>query len=587
MEVGEHEQLISAIIRRTRRQLNLTQTQLGGTEYSKSYVSALERGKLIPSHRALQFFAAQLALPEDYLTKLVEQAEHEQSLTMSPASLHENESYLASEEGHMLDVLLEHSYRYSTQALHELPSFALEQLTTTTSSRRAGYAFLLGMSAQKKGEYATAVRSLEYALALAPRQQQPAILDALGYTCFLQNAPAIALHYHLRAHRLLEGEDRDEIPSSLLLNVALHCGNDYQSLGAYRQASAMYEEARAHLTAEQDMQTAANLYLGLGYCLYGLVCQHMHPASAQEQSLSGEEREQLFQRAITLLLQSQSIFQVSGDSRGESSTRLTLALVELDLSVEQHRRMGQQTHSAKMLLEARSASLLDDVEAQCHQVLLRYQEEALATNTALNAQGHLVYMALASLVRVHIQRSILARVKSQEETALRERILATSLCQEALANVGMPAFPPERISQLLAIRTAPFISRDPTLPCMPDVQVDRHKEANAPRGWVELYLAGGEVAEELGRATVNQSFAHDCYARADTFYHIALEQACAVVAQHEQDSGYAIHCYQRCIALLRERVSVCAGSEEQTVRTTLDLLEHELSYLPGLLVSPV
>ena len=579
MEVSEHEQSVSAIIRRLRRQRNLTQTELGGTEYSKSYVSALERGKLIPSHRALQFFTAQLSLPDDYLTVLAEQAQRGQHLVVS-GSLNGDEPYPLDEEWHVLDTLLEHSYYYSGQALRKLPSFPLEQFTIATSSRQASYAFLVGMSARQKGEYDTAIRALEYALALAPPRRQPAILDALGYTYALQDAPAIALHYHLRAHRLLEGEERDEIPASLRLSIALHCGNDCQSLGAYRQASAMYEEARSHLTAAQDMQTAANLYLGLGYCLYGLLCQQARPASSQQQLLSGEEREQAFQRAISLLLQSRSIFQASGDSRGESNTRLTLALVELDLSVEQRRRMNQEADSTNSLLEARFASLLDDVEAQCRQALLRWQEEATSTS-----QVYPVYMALASLVRVHIQRAILARLKKQGETALRERILASSLCQEALEMVGTPAFPPERITQLLAINTAPFASRDPTLPRLPDVEIDRHPGTYNPLERVELYLAAGEMAEELGRAALNRDFAHDCHARSDAFYQTALAQAFAVITQRKQDSGYLIRCYQRCIALLRERISAYTESEEQTASTMLDLLEHELSCLPDLLVS--
>jgi len=579
MEVDTHEQSISAIIRRLRRQQNLTQTELGGTEYSKSYVSALERGKLVPSHRALQFFTAQLSLPDDYLTTLAEQAEHVVSGEHLP-SLNGIESSFAREEWRVLDTLLEHSHLYSGQALRELPPFAPEQFTTATSSRQASYAFLQGMSARQKGEYDTAIRSLEYALALAPLQRQPAILDALGDTYTLQDAPAIALHYHLRAYRLLEGMERDEMPASLRLSIALHCGNDYQSLGAYWQASAMYEEARSHLTAEQDMQTAANLYLGLGYCLYGLICQQARPTSSHQQPLSGEEREQVFQRAISLLLQSRSIFQASGDSRGESNTRLTLALVELDLSVEQRRHMSQEADSTNSLLEARFASLLDDVEAQCRQVLLRWQEDATPTS-----QVYAVYMALASRARVHIQRAMLARIKKQEETALRERILASSLCQEVLEMVGMPAFPAQRITQLLVIHTAPFVSRDPTLPRVPDIEAARHEGTGNPLERVELYLAAGEVAEELGRAALNRDFACDCYTRADAFFQTALAQAFAVVIQRKQDSGYLIRCYQRCIALLRERVSVSTENEEQTACTMLELLEHELSRLPDLLVS--
>ena len=57
--LGEH-------IRQLRRQHHLTQTGLGGTRYSKSYVSAVERGSIPASQSALRFFAEQLNKPADY-----------------------------------------------------------------------------------------------------------------------------------------------------------------------------------------------------------------------------------------------------------------------------------------------------------------------------------------------------------------------------------------------------------------------------------------------------------------------------------------------------------------------------------------
>src|SRR6266571_3544517 len=60
MTVVGREQFIGESIRQLRRQRNLTQSELGGERYSKSYVSALERDKITPSFQALQFFAEQL-----------------------------------------------------------------------------------------------------------------------------------------------------------------------------------------------------------------------------------------------------------------------------------------------------------------------------------------------------------------------------------------------------------------------------------------------------------------------------------------------------------------------------------------------
>jgi hypothetical protein len=346
----------------------------------------------------------------------------------------------------------------------------------------------------------------------------------------------------------------------------------------------MYEEARALLTAEHDMQTAATLYLGLGYCLYGLVCYRALPAQAQQKHVLEQEREQLLQRSIGLLVQSRSVAQMSGDHWGAITAQLTLMLVELGLSAELRRRISHGPVSTGELLAARCASLLDDVEEQCRQVLLRQQDETIAPGVTPDQRRSAVDVALASLVRVHIQRARLARLINQAETALRERMLASSLCQEALANVGNPALPSERISQLLALHSNPRISRDPSLPRMPALQVDPPASAGNPFGRVELYLAAAEVAEELGRAAVNQNYAYDCFSRADAFYLAALEQALPVVTGRVQDAGYLIRCYLRCVASIEERARADTEREEAIASTLLNLLKTHLAQLPSLLI---
>ncbi len=57
MTSSEYEQHIGENIRRARRERNLPQTQLGGECYSKSYICAIERTKILPTQHALQFFA--------------------------------------------------------------------------------------------------------------------------------------------------------------------------------------------------------------------------------------------------------------------------------------------------------------------------------------------------------------------------------------------------------------------------------------------------------------------------------------------------------------------------------------------------
>ena len=76
------QQPIGDFIRQIRRQHNLTQSELGGTRFSKSYVSAVERNKIASSPEALRFFAEQLDQPDDYFTSLVQQVDHMRQLSM-------------------------------------------------------------------------------------------------------------------------------------------------------------------------------------------------------------------------------------------------------------------------------------------------------------------------------------------------------------------------------------------------------------------------------------------------------------------------------------------------------------------------
>src|SRR6266516_5536655 len=103
------EQHVGEIIRQTRLQRNLTQSELGGLHYSKSYVSAVERNKISPSTEALQFFAQQLDQPDDYFTAFSQQAVSLKQLAILQGSSQRDElsQALEDEELTFLDIMLD------------------------------------------------------------------------------------------------------------------------------------------------------------------------------------------------------------------------------------------------------------------------------------------------------------------------------------------------------------------------------------------------------------------------------------------------------------------------------------------------
>src|SRR5215467_14899974 len=60
------EMTIAERVRSARIAANKTQQQLAGDTYSKSYISAVERGKMTPSVQALGVLAERLGLPMSY-----------------------------------------------------------------------------------------------------------------------------------------------------------------------------------------------------------------------------------------------------------------------------------------------------------------------------------------------------------------------------------------------------------------------------------------------------------------------------------------------------------------------------------------
>jgi hypothetical protein len=97
----------------------------------------------------------------------------------------------------------------------------------------------------------------------------------------------------------------------------------------------------------------------------------------------------------------------------------------------------------------------------------------------------------------------------------------------------------------LSLRTDASSFTPPTLPRLLNLEGASRNVLHNPISQVEVYFAAGEVAEELGRAAVEHSFARDCYMQANTFFLSALNSAGSVVTQGERDPGYMVRCHQR------------------------------------------
>jgi tetratricopeptide (TPR) repeat protein len=655
---------IGEIIRLVRQLRNMTQRELAGDRFSKSYVSAVERNRIAPSPRALRFFAQRLGQPNGNFAALLQQPDVAQAVSVldtrdgggrrqadaPTASLHPAPHPFARTRDDtitLLQTLLEQSAFASFSPDHHLPTISPEALASLPHHLQARYYFLLGLHAKEQHNLTVALNAFESALALAPAHQQAAILDEMGSCSFQLRSYHTALGYHLHARHILsvgtggEGDFASVRTSSrtsapLLLAVELHCGEACRALGAYQQALSHYESARQELSAQHDLSTAGKLYSGLGYCTFASIYPATMPfaSSALSTNISPEEIEHEFQRALSFYLQSRSFYQVSGDRLEEAFIRLMIASILLDLSTRQRRRMissinkefpttadakevkgyPQGTPLQQASLRGSTVDctrLLDDAAEQCQQVLLGWQDQLEHPSHPVDAkefpttadagllkdasQARLprapqaslrvpmataeldtqLYVALACLVRVSIQRAILARLEgSSLDVAYRQRAFAAYLCQQVLDTLANPSLPTALIQQAVTTSADTLAYRSPSLPRLIEIVPDvSDSSPRSPLSLIEVYIAMGEVAEELGRVAPVSSYAHDCYTQANQSFQAALSLAHSIQVKGERDPGYLARLYQHYIALLEERAVASLALAEETTKALLGVLK--------------
>ena len=579
---------IGETLRQMRRQLSLTQTQLGADHFSKSYISAVERDKIVPSYEALHFFAEQLGQQRNYFENLLAQNETSKPIaTGSDAQLYtSNEQRVQEKMLPLLDFLLEGNEFYSLPLPSDFTPLASDIAANLSSDIQGRYAFLLGLIAQQKEDFPTSLQLLEQALVLAPGKYRPAILDALGTNYYYVQSYYVAIDYHGRALALLKeladaGVEKDELAAliALRLKVEFHCGNDYHALGAHQQAREHFEQARLHLRSAHDIQTAAQLYLKLGYCTYADV--YHRTAFTYTTNAAVDEIEREFQRAIGYFVQSRTLSQVSSDRFGEARARLSQAMVLLDVSTRRRQVAQQKANTTGKTSVVNCASLLDEAEEQCRQILLGWEPDSTYPVAELEI---ILYTALAYLVRVAAQRAAIAHLNGYEDTAGRERSVATFLCQEVVDTLAKPTFPWVLIHDVATFKEGSIVSRTQALPRIPDIVLHSNVSLRHDVTRSIVLFALGEVAEVLGHAATQVEYAEACYERANQSFQAALDAYRLVVPMHEQDRSYLYRVYQHCIDMLEERKQVSPAMAEKTDQILLQFLKDALqtSYISTL-----
>jgi tetratricopeptide (TPR) repeat protein len=245
-------------IREVRTKLGLTQAQLAAPEFSISYISAIERGKIRPSLKALSILARRLDVPLTFL------------LEGSPAGAAEARAvgYSPADSGpdQRIDVdLLQASVLIQQQAYIEAEELLVPiQPDRITTDQVYRLYLMRGQVHLGAGEFQEAVVDLRAAVTQGEGLNDVEYIERarnlLGKAYFSLYNYTLAVENHLRSNAAIEqGQINDPIFS---LEVYSNLANDYFRLGDLERAITFYNRALTTLDGmDRDSKSFAQKYM--------------------------------------------------------------------------------------------------------------------------------------------------------------------------------------------------------------------------------------------------------------------------------------------------------------------------------------
>lgn len=258
-------EIIAQRLRIARIAAGLTQQELAGNEFSKSYISALERGKMIPSIQALDRLARRLGVTIGFLL----------GETIPPPTLSEQERAVREKAatlqlGHAEALLRQDQPHAAWEVLGAEPTDLLSM------QQRVTWYWLAGWALRLIGRPEEAVHFLKRGLNLAepllhqgPDDQQEQLRQLVEWLhCFLamalcaQDQMYLALLEYRRGLDAIGEQRITDLEFKFLVYKGL--GSMYLTLGRYSEAITYYKRAVKQAVDLNDLLQLASAYWGLG-----------------------------------------------------------------------------------------------------------------------------------------------------------------------------------------------------------------------------------------------------------------------------------------------------------------------------------
>lgn len=259
--------IIGARLRKARKAKGLTQEQAATPQFTKGYVSALERGAVRPSLKALEYFASRLALPLSYFISGIEiNAGQEEGLLPEPdiEALQEDLDYQYNYARMMIRNQDPENIEQALKAIEAAERSAAPYIAGLPPRLRYRPHFLRGLAFMRRSEMRRALPEMERALCEAEGDEIAAatVRNMFGVAHYLLQQPSTALHFHLRClYAVQSGAVKD---LSLKLSILHNLANDYWALNDVSKAIEVYKRALSLVEDIDGLDRQASTFWALG-----------------------------------------------------------------------------------------------------------------------------------------------------------------------------------------------------------------------------------------------------------------------------------------------------------------------------------
>lgn len=243
-------------LRAARIAQNFTQGQLASPDFSVSYISAIERGQIHPSLRALEILAVRLGLSSTQLLPNHPQQDEQGEQAVPPPEREEDEA-----ESVFLEVQVLIRQKAPAEALA-----LLEQLPTKRLKRQQQlqHRYLMGWVYYDAGLLQESETALSEALQIAKELNDTylnlRILNLLGITYATMQNYGQAIHTHQRCLTVAEDEKPQDQDQLFISQVCLYLGQHFMAINDIEQAIEMFKKAQSIASTLAKPEAQQNFY---------------------------------------------------------------------------------------------------------------------------------------------------------------------------------------------------------------------------------------------------------------------------------------------------------------------------------------